>query len=228
MKSKESLDERRNTMLSLKEYGESMKDHKLDLAEEYISRMSIINDRESSANNINSVSIKKRKYTLNVKPSTDQKFLRVLIPFDLEIKKFYLPPEELEIYDVKDYIQQTIDRFNTSPEFRIHEDYQGHGIARFLSWILFLIIHLLFGYLNLCLLMLTYGNIILIVILFKLHVNFQTFVSNIFKNYYNKNQLKCIKDILIKENETEYCTYRKYTWSLGEVGYWLEMRKGLD
>ena len=60
MKSRESIDERRNTIMSLREYGESIKDHKLDLAEEYTRRMSNFAERKSSENIQQSISIKKR------------------------------------------------------------------------------------------------------------------------------------------------------------------------
>ncbi len=212
---------------SLKEYNESYKEHKLDLIDDYKLRTNDRSKNETNAQVQDSIKIKKRTYTLNVRPSPDQRFLRVLIPFDLEIKKFYLPPEELEIYDVKDYIQQTIDKFNNMKEFHIHEDYQGRGIILILSWILFLVFHLSFGYISLCILTLTYCNLILVLFLIKLHVKFQSFVNDFFKKYYNKVQFVKIKLILDKENESEYCKYRKYTWTIGEVGYWLEMTKEL-
>lgn len=186
-------------------------------------------DLDTISRNLSVVNSKRkgRKYTLNIRPTIDQKYLRVLIPFDLEQKKFYLHPEELEIYDVKEYIEQTINKFNEMPEFRIHEDYEVRGCSYIMSWIVFLLIHGIFGYVTLCLVVMTFFNIVIFVFFFKVHMIMNNFVTQKFRNFYNKTQLRKIKQILDEENDTQYCKYRKYTWILGEVSYWLEMRKSL-
>lgn len=170
---------------------------------------------------------KKRKYTINVRPSSDLKFLKVLIPFDLDLKKFYLAPEELEIYDVKDYIQSTIDRFNKKAEFHIHVDYESSGFCRIVSWFVFILAQLICLYLTLCLWTMTFFNVVFLAILIRITISSHRKIGEKFRNISNKARLLKIKLILEKENKTDYCRYRKYIWILGDIGYWLEMRKEL-
>lgn len=219
--------------ISLKEYSDSIKYHKLDLIDEYQipSRHKIsesINISKSGSIYNSAEQFKKRKYTLNVRPSEDNKYLKILIPFDLEQKKFFISKEELEIYDIKDYIQRTINKFNSMEEFHIHEDYKGTTFALMLKWFLILIFHICIGYCNVCLLQMGCFNIVFFAFLLNIHYLFNILVLNIFRRYFNKVQLKRLRSILNKENETEYCKRRKYTWDLGESGYWIQMNKSLE
>lgn len=169
---------------------------------------------------------RKRKYTLNEIQAAHLKYVRILIPFDLDLKKFFLPAEELEMYDTKDYIQSTIDKFNNLNEFHIHEDYETRGVSLAVAWTIFLLIHIILGYLNFCLWTMTFCNILVFIALAKFQLIVHVCISEKFKNISNKIQLTRIKAILEKESTSEYCRSRSYVWALGEMGYWLEIRKG--
>lgn len=188
---------------------------------DYNSEITLDNDYTQ----FSSLYMRKRNYTLNVRPTTDQKFLRILIPFDLDLKRFYLSPDELSIYDVKEYIQQTIDKFNSMEEFKIHIDYKAKGINFIFNTLVLLITNLVVFYILVCICSATFFNIVVIIYLVNTQILIHKILKGIFKNYNNKIQKQKIKNILEIENNSEYCKYRKYNWILGEVCYWLEMKK---
>ncbi len=168
-----------------------------------------------------------RQYTLNVRKGKDNRNVTFLIPFDMDLNKFFLPSEDLRRYDLKGYLEKTLENFNLMKEFQIHLDHEMTQCKRFLFYLFFIIVHLIVGYIAFCIWHLLFFNFVLFVTLIKFHMKFHEFTNDWWSNINKKQKIKGIKEILQRENETEICISNKYTWSCGDNGYWLEMTKSL-
>lgn len=171
--------------------------------------------------------VKKRNNTLNVRQTRNNKYLKILVPFDFDLNKFYLSPEDVNIYDFKDYLEEALDSFNSMKEFKIHLDYKATGFRKFLHICFFLFIHIIFGYLTFCLWHLLFFNLVFLMTIVKLHLRFHDYTTSWFTNINNREKIKDMKKILLLENKKELCINKKYTWTCGDHGYWLEMQKSL-
>lgn len=171
--------------------------------------------------------MKKRQNTLNIRPSRNNKYLKITIPFDFEQRKFYLAPEDLNIYEFKGYLEDTLSRFNSMDEFKINLDYQATGVRRIRHIACLLFIHLIFGYFTFCLWHLLYFNLVLLMSLIKVHIGLYEYTSQWFTNVNNKEKIVIMKKILSEENMKQLCVEKKYTWTCGDHGYWIEMQKSL-
>lgn len=169
--------------------------------------------------------IKRRNNTINIR--TNKHDITIFIPFDFEINRFFMSPEDLNIYDFKNYLQNTLNTFNSMKEFQIDKDYQATGIRKFFHYSIYFLIHLICGYLTFCLWQLLFFNLVLFITIIKFHMKFQSFTSNIINDINNKEKIRKMKEILKKENSKEICRNYKYTWCCGEHGYWLEMIKSI-
>lgn len=168
----------------------------------------------------------KRTHTLNIR-CNENKNIKILIPFDMDLGEFSLPSEAIDIYDFKTYLKNTLARFNGLDEFKLKEDYQATGCRRIFHLIIYFIIHLLFIYLTFCLWHLLFFNFIMLMTLIKAHIKFYSFTHDYIKNINNKAKISKMKQVLIQENKSTTCRDNKYIWTCGDHGYWIEMEKTL-
>lgn len=166
-----------------------------------------------------------RQFTINIHPSKENGFIKVIIPYDFELKRYDIKLKEIEFYENRRYLLKKLNLFNAEPAFNIEDVYKPIGCQKLYIYLPVFIFFILAIYIAL---------VVVSVLSFNPFVIYVTF--NWIRKGYNslrmfkfiileKLKMKKINRILDNENKSEFCTNNKLQWTLGQSGYWLEMKK---
>jgi len=166
-----------------------------------------------------------RQVTINAHHSSDNKFYKVIIPYNFDKKKYILNPKEIEFYENKKYFIEKLKFFNNHETFDIEKDYNARPFQKLYLYASFTFITILVLYLCLVLTIFFSFNFVVIFTLGtwlrKGYNSLQFFKFQLLEKY----KIKEIHKLLEEENETEFCKGHKLKWILGQSGYWIEVQK---
>jgi hypothetical protein len=163
--------------------------------------------------------------TINANPSKENKFYKVIIPYNFDKKKYTIKKKEIAFWENKNYLLDKLEKFCNIPAFNIEKEYQATKLQKFTMYLPVVFICLILIYIVLVLAALFSFNPILL----------YTLYSWIKKGFHKLQMFKFIllekwkiveiNKILEKENYSEFCIENKLKWKLGQSGYWIEIQK---
>jgi hypothetical protein len=163
--------------------------------------------------------------TINVRPTKDNKFYKVIVPYNFDKKTYFIKRSEIEFWENKHYLIDKLDKFCSMPIFDIEKQYQAVGYQKFLMYLPVVIICIILLYVVMIITVLFSFNSILLYTLYswirKGFNKLQMFKFILLEKW----KIKEMNKLLEKENESEFCIDNKLQWKLGQSGYWLEIQK---
>ena len=152
-------------------------------------------------------------------------FDKIIIPYNFKKNSYSIPDEEIEGYENKEFVLNTLHNYNTQQLFKFDSSYGPSFCERILFLIISLLIILIILYIVLFLLFIFLFNPLVIYISYKFLDSIIFLIKGYKNTLYEKLKKKAINKKLEETNNSKYCKEHKIRWSLGVSGYWLEVEK---
>ena len=166
-----------------------------------------------------------RQYSINCRPNHDNDLNKVIIPYNFDKKQYLIQASEIESYEKKNYLLDTLKRFNNLDSFKIEKKYEASKLQKLGMYTPTIIIFLIYIYLSVIVLTLFSFNPVLIYSIFIWGKKIFHYISMVQFIILEKFKIKEIKNTLEFENISKICRDNKLRWILGQSGYWLELQK---
>lgn len=166
-----------------------------------------------------------RQYSINCRPNHDNDLNKVIIPYNFDKKQYLIQASEIEFYEKKNYLLDTLKRFNNLDSFKIEKKYEASKLQKLGMYTPTIIIFLIYIYLSVIVLTLFSFNPVLIYSIFIWGKKIFHYISMVQFIILEKFKIKEIKKTLEFENISKICKDNKLRWILGQSGYWLELQK---
>ena len=166
-----------------------------------------------------------RQYSINCRPNHDNDLNKVIIPYNFDKKQYLIQASEIEFYEKKNYLLDTLKRFNNLDSFKIEKKYEASKLQKLGMYTPTIIIFLIYIYLSVIVLTLFSFNPVLIYSIFIWGKKIFHYISMVQFIILEKFKIKEIKNTLEFENISKNCRDNKLRWILGQSGYWLELQK---
>ena len=166
-----------------------------------------------------------RQYSINCRPNHDNDLNKVIIPYNFDKKQYLIQASEIECYEKKNYLLDTLKRFNNLDSFKIEKKYEASKLQKLGMYTPTIIIFLIYIYLSVIVLTLFSFNPVLIYSIFIWGKKIFHYISMVQFIILEKFKIKEIKNTLEFENISKICRDNKLRWILGQSGYWLELQK---
>ena len=166
-----------------------------------------------------------RQYSINCRPNHDNDLNKVIIPYNFDKKQYLIQASEIEFYEKKNYLLDTLKRFNNLDSFKIEKKYEASKLQKLGMYTPTIIIFLIYIYLSVIVLTLFSFNPVLIYSIFIWGKKIFHYISMVQFIILEKFKIKEIKHTLEFENISKICRDNKLRWILGQSGYWLELQK---
>lgn len=166
-----------------------------------------------------------RQYSINCRPNHDNDLNKVIIPYNFDKKQYLIQASEIEFYEKKNYLLDTLKRFNNLDSFKIEKKYEASKLQKLGMYTPSIIIFLIYIYLSVIVLTLFSFNPVLIYSIFIWGKKIFHYISMVQFIILEKFKIKEIKNTLEFENISKICRDNKLRWILGQSGYWLELQK---
>lgn len=208
--------------------------NEIDDIDFFKSRLSLNdNNNEDEKSDINSENIEYRyerrlgrQLSINKNFFRDEKFNKVIIPYNFQKKMYDIKDKDIEFYENRDYLKEKLKEFNTNPNFDIEKIYNPKSIFQKLK---------IYLPITIIMIILIYIGIIVSIFFCFNPIVIYTIYSWIRKGYNSlrmfkfilleKFKMKEIHKIIDNENISEVCKMNKIIWKIGQSGYWLEVQK---
>ena len=172
------------------------------------------------------ININEEKIDNNDKSNKKQKnFDKIIISYNFKKNNYNITNDELEGYENKEFLLNTLYNFNNHPVFKYDSLYIPTCCERILILfpviiLFFIIIYILYVLIILCTLnpLIIYLDYLILKIVLKLLKKFQN-------NLNEKLKKKAINKIINNTNESDYCIKHGIKFELGPSGYWLKLEK---
>lgn len=168
-----------------------------------------------------------RNYSINCRPNHDNDLNKVIIPYNFDKKKYQIQESEIEFYEKKNYLLETLRKFNELDSFKIEKKFKASKLQKFCMYTPAILIILLLIYLSIIILTLFSFNPVLIYTIYTCGRKFFHYLNMIQFIFLEKFKITEIKKKLQIENNTKICEQNKVKWILGQSGYWLELQKDM-
>ena len=168
-----------------------------------------------------------RIYSINCRPNHDNDLDKVIIPYNFELQKYQISEEEISFYEKKDYLIETLEKFNQKNTFKIDKRYKPSKGQKLCLYAPALIISIALLYISVVLLGLFSFNPVLVYTFFSWGKKWFHYFKMCEFIFLEKFKIKEVKRILEEENNSTLCTENKLQWILGQSGYWLELKKNV-
>lgn len=166
-----------------------------------------------------------RQYSINCRPNHDNDLNKVIIPYNFDKKQYLIQASEIEFYEKKNYLLDTLKRFNNLDSFKIEKKYEASKLQKLGMYTPTIIIFSIYIYLSVIVLTLFSFNPVLIYSIFIWGKKIFHYISMVQFIILEKFKIKEIKNTLEFENISKICRDNKLRWILGQSGYWLELQK---
>lgn len=169
-----------------------------------------------------------RQVTVNVQPIRNNKFNKVIIPYSFEEKRYMINNKEIEFYNNRNYLLNTLRNFNSNDSFDIEKKYKPRFFQNLCLNVPFFLICAIFFYIAIAFITLFSFNIL---VMFTFGTMFYMGYNYLDKRKFillENFKIKEIHKILDEENESDFCVDHKLKWVLGQSGYWLEVQKLIE
>ena len=169
-----------------------------------------------------------RQFSINCHPTKDNKFYKVIIPYNFDLKKYWINKKEIEFYENKKYLEKKLMELNDNPAFNIDKIFEPKFRQKLCLYMPTVLFSIIIFYLALIFIAFFSFNPIIIFTVFtwfqKGFSSLQMFKFILFEKF----KIKEIHKILNEENESSFCVEQKLKWILGKSGYWLEVQKLIE
>ena len=166
-----------------------------------------------------------KKINNNIYNDKPKKFERIIISYNLKKNNYYIDNEEIEGYEHKEFLLNTLHNFNNQAIFKFDSPYIPTCCERILFLvpiiiIVCILIYILYLLTIICTLnpLIIYLDYLILKIIFKLIIKFKNNLNEKFKK-------KAINKIIDDTNESDYCIIHQIKFKLGPSGYWLQLEK---
>jgi hypothetical protein len=171
-----------------------------------------------------------RQVTVNARPRSpiDNKFYKVIIPYNFDKKKYIINKKEIEFYENKKYLTEKLRQFNLNEKFDIEKDYIPSNKQKFCLYVPTILLSIIALYISIVTSAFMSFNIVVMFTigtwLRKGYNSLQMFKFILLEKF----KIKAIHSLLDQENNTEFCVEKKLRWILGQSGYWIEVQKLIE
>lgn len=167
-----------------------------------------------------------RQLSMNQNFIRDEKFNKVIIPYNFEKKIYDIKDKDIEFYENRDYLKEKLNEFNINPNFDIEKIYKPKSIAQKLKiYLPIIIIMIILIYIGIITSIFFCFNTIVIYTIYswirKAYNSLRMFKFILLEKF----KMKEIQKIIHNENISEVCKMNKILWRIGQSGYWLEVQK---
>ena len=163
---------------------------------------------------INNISIKKAN-----------KFDRIIISYNFKKDSYYIADSELEGYENKEFLLNTLYNFNNQTIFKYDSPYNPTCCERILFLVPIIIIVLIIIYLLYVLTIICTLNPLIIYLDYLILRIVFILIKKLKNNLNEKFKKKAINKVINDINESEYCIIHHIKFNVGLSGYWLELEK---
>ena len=164
------------------------------------------------------------KTIINSIPSKkEKKFDRIIISYNFKKNNYFIEDYELEGYENKEFLLNTLHNFNSQSIFKYDSPYIPTIGERMIFLIPVILLIFILVYIIYILAIISTLNPTIIYILYLCLRLILTLIKK-FKNHLNeKFKKKAINKVINDTNESEYCKAHHIKFKLGLSGYWLEL-----
>lgn len=171
----------------------------------------------------------KEKDIINVIPNKkEKKFDRIIVSYNFKKNSYFIPDNELDGYENKEFVLNTLYNFNNKPLFKFDSLYNPTCSERMIFLIPVIIIFILIIYLLYALTIICTLNPLIIYIAYLCIKIVLNLIKKWRNNLYEKFKKKAINKEINETNNSENCISRKIQFKLGLSGYWLEIEKTMS
>jgi hypothetical protein len=168
--------------------------------------------------NDNSVYRKSKEYKKKTK------FDKIIIPYNFQKNCYYITDNEIEGYENKEFLLNTLHNYNSQQLFKFDVDYSPTCCER-LIYIPIIIIFIIIIYILVIFVIIFMFNPFVLYLSMKCLGLVFSGVKSYKNTLYEKFKKKAILKQLNETNKLQYCQDHKIRWKLGVSGYWLEIER---
>ena len=161
----------------------------------------------------------------DISDNKPKNFEKIIISYNFKKNNYYITDKELEGYENKEFLLNTLYNFNNQEIFKYDSPYIPTCCERILFLVpviilVCIIIYILYLLTIICTLnpLIIYLDYLILKIIFKLIIKFKNNLNEKFKK-------KAINKIIDDTNESDYCIIHQIKFKLGPSGYWLQLEK---
>ena len=162
-----------------------------------------------------------RKDSNNIKKNFD----KIIIPYNFKKNNYSIPDNEIDGYENKEFLLNTLYSFNNQKIFKFDSRYKPNCCERIIYLFIFLLIILIILYCLLFLIIMFLFNPLVLYFSYKFLIIIFYGIRAFKKHFYEKLKIKAIKKNLAHTNKSQYCKEHNIRWNMGVSGYWLEIEK---
>ena len=167
----------------------------------------------------------KHKNSINKKKDNIKKnFDKLIIPYNFKKNNYSVPDNEIEGYEHKEFVLNTLHTYNLQKLFKFDSPYDPPCCERLLFFFP-LLIFLIILYILIYLIITFMFNPLVLYVSYKILKGIFSLIKSIKNTIYEKMKKKAINKRLDETNRSKYCFDNNIKWKLGESGYWLEVKK---
>ena len=161
----------------------------------------------------------------DISDNKPKNFEKIIISYNFKKNNYYITDKELEGYENKEFLLNTLYNFNNQEIFKYDSPYIPTCCERILFLVpviilVCILIYILYLLTIICTLnpLIIYLDYLILKIIFKLIIKFKNNLNEKFKK-------KAINKIIDDTNESDYCIIHQIKFKLGPSGYWLQLEK---
>ncbi len=167
-----------------------------------------------------------RQFSINNNYLKDEKFNKVIIPYNFQKRKYEIRDKDIEFYENKDYLKDKLNEFNNITDFDIEKIYYPKRFNQKIKiYLPIIVIMIILIYIGLIITMFFCLNPIVIYAMYswirKAYNSLKMFKFILLEKF----KMIEIQTIIENENISEICKLNKIIWKIGQSGYWIEIQK---
>ena len=152
-------------------------------------------------------------------------FDKIIIPYNFKNNNYSIPDKEIEGYESKEFVLNTLYKYNLQDIFKFDSVYKPSFGEKILFYCPICLCILILSYILIILLIMFLFNPLLIYLSYKFLNMIFSLIKQLKNTIYERLKKKAINKQLEETNNTKYCIEHKIKWNLGVSGYWLEIVK---
>ena len=157
-----------------------------------------------------------------------KKFERIIISYNFKKNNYYIDNEEIEGYEHKEFLLNTLHNFNNQAIFKFDSPYYPSCCERMIFLIPIIIVFIILIYMLYILAILCTLNPLIFYIAYLCIKKFFGIIKKWRNSLYEKFKKKAINKEIKETNNSEYCKKYNIRFKLGLSGYWLELEKYME
>ena len=161
----------------------------------------------------------------DISDNKPKNFDKIIISYNFKKNNYYITDKELEGYENKEFLLNTLYNFNNQTIFKYDSPYNPTCCERILFLVPIIIIVLIIIYLLYVLTIICTLNPLIIYLDYLILRIVFILIKKLKNNLNEKFKKKAINKVINDINESEYCITHHIKFNVGLSGYWLELEK---